>query len=145
MWISQRDATGSFQQVEPDVLGNRATDQVGRLVRRRLGQTGPADLASLAGRWEGFGTGPGGASTRTTFGIAPEGRYTAQIGTFTSTGTLRIAEGQLVTVPDGAARGAFATDLGATIEVRERDGGLVLSGDGRSDRGPYSFEVTRRP
>jgi hypothetical protein len=107
--------------------------------------TGPADLASLAGRWEGFGTGPGGASTRTTFGIAPEGRYTAQIGAFTSTGMLRIADGQLVTVPEGAARGAFATDHGATIEVRERDGGLVLFGDGRSDRGPYSFEVTRRP
>ena len=44
-----------------------------------------------------------------------------------------------------APRATSGADHDATIEVRERGGGLVLFGDGRSDRGPCSFEVTRRP
>lgn len=104
-----------------------------------------ADLAGLAGRWDGFGTGAGGGSRRAVMEISRDGRYRAEIGAFVSSGSLRLANGGLATMPDGAARGAFATDYGATGELRERDGRHVLSLEGLSDRGPYSLEVTKRP
>lgn len=107
--------------------------------------TTTADLAALAGRWEGFGTGAGGGSRPASMEIGRDGRYRAVIGAFTSSGSLRLAGGGVATVPDGAARGAFATDHGATGELREREGRQILSLEGRSDRGPYSLEVTKRP
>jgi predicted small secreted protein len=103
-----------------------------------------AEIAALAGRWEGTGTGPGGRSEPAMIEIRRDAKYRATIGAFVAMGTLQASGGKLVTVPERGLIGASATDHGATIEVREKDGRLVAIGNGRSDRGPYSFEVTKR-
>lgn len=89
-----------------------------------------ADVAALAGSWEGFGTGPGGRSLPTTLQIGRDGKYTMMFGAFSAAGALQAKGGNIVTVPERQALGAAFNDEGATIEVRQDGSRLIMLGNG---------------
>jgi hypothetical protein len=104
----------------------------------------PADLASLAGEWEG----PLRAATRTSTAgagwsavghvtVAPDGSYTSMISGVRAVGQARIDGGKLVFV-SSATRG--------TATLHEGEGRRVLKGVGTwvGFDGNAEFELTKR-
>jgi hypothetical protein len=102
----------------------------------------PADLASLAGEWEG--TLEGGASPftgrRTSLArvtVAPDGSYTSNISGVPGAGKGKIEDGKIVF--EGSATRGVAT-------YHEGDGRRVLKGEGTwvGFDGRSAFELTKR-
>jgi hypothetical protein len=104
----------------------------------------PADLASLAGEWQGTlkgatGTGPASAgrpaSGRVT--VSPDGSYTSNVNNLPGSGKARIDGGKLVFEGSGT-RG--------TATLHEGDGRRVLKGEGTwvGFDGNTEFELTKR-
>jgi hypothetical protein len=108
---------------------------------------GPNDMPTVAGKWVGNVTLPGGNSTPGTLDISPMGDYVVQAGGFGARGKASIKDGDLVFVPTSSS-GALGTRMGSrssTATVSERpDGTLVLTGFGHSDAGPFNFMATRQ-
>jgi hypothetical protein len=78
--------------------------------------------------------------------IQPDGSYTSVRGTTTGQGTITMvggrlmADGHLVTGPNVAVAGAEKTQL----TLSSKAGKQVLSGTGRDNEGPYSFQLTKQ-
>ena len=101
------------------------------------------DAKALAGAWEGFMKGTGGVTAPVQVVVNPDGTYTSRVGASTGTGTFQVVDGKVVT--KGHLTGpAFGADRQSVVTIVERGGRPVMSGEGRSDAGPYSFELTRR-
>ena len=102
------------------------------------------DLPSLAGRWTGWITAPGGTSAPGTWDLAPNGEYVAQAGAFIARGTAQVQDGAVKLIATSGTGGLGINERTSTATLSERaDGTLVLRGNGRSDRGPFDFEMTR--
>lgn len=75
--------------------------------------------------------------------VNPDGTYTSRTGASSGTGTFQVVDGRVVT--QGHLSGsAFGAGRRSVVRIVERRGQPVLSGEGRSDEGPYSFELTKR-
>jgi hypothetical protein len=113
-------------------------------------QTAPAasavtqpDVAMLAGTWQGFATmsgGPGGLPV--TVRVRPDGSYASTVGASSGTGTFVVRDGSIVTT--GHLSGsAFGSEGRGTAVLQQKQGRLTLVGEGRNDRGPYSYELVK--
>jgi hypothetical protein len=90
------------------------------------------DVREIAGKWEGTGTGPGGAvGVRST--INPDGSFTSVIGERTFTGKIQVVDGKL------RGRGDQTGNTG-TWTLHEGDGKRTLVY--RSDDGRVGAELT---
>ena len=100
-----------------------------------------ADVKSLAGKWKGWATGTGGTSMPAEVIIAADGSYTSLIGANSGRGNIKadkgkyMAEGHLSGTPVGTGM--------SSLTVADKGGKKVMSGQGRNDVGPYSFELTK--
>src|SRR5438034_6553513 len=99
------------------------------------------DVKALAGKWKGWGTGSSGSGFPIEVQINPDGTYTSIMDTGRGTGTFKVAGGKITT--SGHLSGPNPTDTAAQVTLATKGGKQVLTGQGRSDRGPYSFEVTK--
>jgi hypothetical protein len=105
--------------------------------------TKPPEIGTLAGRWDGYLRGTGGNSAPVQVTVSPDGTYTSQIGASSGSGTFQVVDGQVLT--KGHLSGsAFGSDRQAVVTVSEKGGRPLLVGEGRNDRGPYSFELMKR-
>lgn len=98
----------------------------------------PGDLPSLAGRWTGYleiaGT-PAHARRVVELTIHPDGSFVGVHAASRSEGRVAIVDGK---AEFRAKTGPNESLSRATLY--ERNGKRILSGHGRSDVGPYSFE-----
>jgi len=102
----------------------------------------PTDFPSLAGVWNGWAhAGARGFPGELT--LRADGYFNNSVGAFTSTGTFQIQNGSLVANPNvsGPLNNANAS---ITVQLIERNGQRYLSGSGKSDAGPYTFEYKKR-
>jgi hypothetical protein len=101
------------------------------------------DVKSLAGKWVGRIT-PSNEVLQVQ--IQPDGSYTSVRGTTTGEGTIKMdggklmADGHLVTGPNVAVAGPEK----AQLTLSNKAGKQMISGTGRDNEGPYSFQLTKQ-
>ena len=101
------------------------------------------DVKSLAGKWVGRMT-PSNQVMEVQ--IQPDGSYTSLRGTTTGQGTIKVdggklmADGHLITGPNVTTAGPEKAEL----TVSSKAGKQVISGTGRDNEGPYSFQLTKQ-
>jgi hypothetical protein len=101
------------------------------------------DVRSLAGKWVGRMT-PSNQVLEVQ--IQPDGSYTSVRGTTTGEGTIKMeggrlmADGRLVTGPNVTTAGPEKSEL----TLSSKGGKQVISGTGRDNEGPYSFQLTKQ-
>jgi hypothetical protein len=101
------------------------------------------DVSSLAGRWDGWMKGSGGVTAPVQVTVNPDGTYVSTIGAASGNGTFEVVDGRVLT--KGHLSGsAFGAGRQSTVSMAERGGRPVMVGEGRDDRGPYSFELMKR-
>ena len=100
------------------------------------------DVSALVGHWDGWWI--GGDSFPLEVTIKADGTYVSRVGADTGWGTFRIANGVIYT--EGHLSGAEAplSDRMATVTLVRKNGVAMLTGDGRTLQGPYSFTLTKR-
>jgi hypothetical protein len=102
-----------------------------------------SDVKSLAGNWDGWMKGATGGSAPVQVTVNPDGTYTSKMGASSGSGTFQVVDGKVLT--KGHLSGsAFGSDRQSVVTVVDRGGRPVITGEGRNDAGPYSFELTRR-
>ena len=105
------------------------------------------DISSIAGRWVGSVTGPGGTTSQGTVDIGTNGDYVLQAGAFAARGTASLKDGDIVFTPSYSS-GSGAIRMGnrsSSASITERpDGTMVMTGFGHSDGGPFNFMATRQ-
>ena len=100
-----------------------------------------ASVDALAGTWQGFAN-QAGVSLPVTVNVRPDGTYTSSIGSATGTGMLRVVEGTVLTT--GHLSGpAFGAERQTAARLIDQDGRRMLIGDGRNDRGPFSYQIQK--
>ena len=105
----------------------------------------PGDLASLAGRWAGSVFLPSGHNVNGTFELTPNGEYTAQAGGFMARGKAEVRDGALVLTSTSTTGGLSTGQRTSTASLYETpEGTQILRGNGHSDAGPFSFDVSRK-
>ena len=101
------------------------------------------DVGALAGNWDGYMKSASGISSPVQVVVKPDGTYSAMMGASSGTGTFEVADGKVLTT--GHLSGsAFGAGRKSTVTLGERGGRPVLVGEGRSDAGPYSYELMKR-
>src|SRR5215470_1901457 len=101
------------------------------------------DVGSLAGKWVGR-IAP--SNQVLVVQIQPDGSYTSTSGTTTGQGTIKMvggrlmADGNLVTGPNVTTAGPEKAEL----TLSSKAGKQVISGTGRDNEGPYSFQLTKQ-
>ena len=102
-----------------------------------------ASLSGLAGTWDGWGRDASGTGFPIQVTVNPDGTYASTVGASGGTGTFQVVDGK-ITTKGHLSGSAYGADRQAVVSVTEKNGRKILTGDGRSDRGPYSFELTKR-
>jgi hypothetical protein len=108
--------------------------------------TGPLDLPSLAGTWQGTASGAQGLSQPITMRITADGTYTTTGGVYTAQGRAEVKDGKLVLSSSGTTGGQAASPVATAVLSERREPSQVvqvLTGSGASSGGPYSFVVSR--
>jgi len=101
------------------------------------------DVGSLAGKWVGR-IAP--SNQVLVVQIQPDGSYTSTSGTTTGQGTIKMvggrlmADGNLITGPNVSTAGPEKAEL----TLSNKAGKQVISGTGRDNEGPYSFQLTKQ-
>jgi len=101
------------------------------------------DVGSLVGKWVGR-IAP--SNQVLVVQIQPDGSYTSTSGTTTGQGTIKMvggrlmADGNLVTGPNVTTAGPEKAEL----TLSSKAGKQVISGTGRDNEGPYSFQLTKQ-
>jgi hypothetical protein len=99
------------------------------------------DVKALAGKWKGWGTGSSGSGFPIEVQINADGSYTSQMESGRGSGTFKVADGKITT--SGQLSGPNPTPTASQVTLTTKAGKQVLTGQGHSDRGPYSFELTK--
>ena len=108
-----------------------------------VGSASPMTLGSLAGKWDGWAKTPSGNTQPIEVTVNPDGTYTSRVGATSGSGTFQVMGNKILS--QGHLTGsAFGSTGASEIAHTTKDGRQKLSGDGRSDAGPYSFEVMKR-
>ena len=101
------------------------------------------DVQRLVGRWDGWMKGATGVTAPVQVMVNPDGTYTSQMGATSGSGTFQVVDGRIVT--KGHLSGsAFGADRQSVVTVVEKSGRPVITGEGRNDAGPYSYELMKR-
>src|SRR5215470_2599574 len=101
------------------------------------------DVGSLVGKWVGR-IAP--SNQVLVVQIQPDGSYTSTSGTTTGQGTIKMvggrlmADGNLITGPNVSTAGPEKAEL----TLSSKAGKQVISGTGRDNEGPYSFQLTKQ-
>ena len=99
------------------------------------------DVARLAGTWQGFAD-LGNGRVPVAVKVSRDGTYASTMGAGTGNGTFQLKDGVVVTT--GHLSGpAFGADRQSTAVLSEKDGRIQISGEGRSDRGPFSYVIQK--
>jgi formylmethanofuran dehydrogenase subunit C len=107
---------------------------------------GAQEMPMLAGKWSGMLTLPTSTAVPGTLTLSPDGTYSAEAGAFMAQGKATIKDGTLNLMATSKTGGlsAIMGDSSSSASLTERSGGtLVLTGYGKSERGPFYFEVTK--
>jgi hypothetical protein len=100
------------------------------------------DVNALAGKWHGWYMGTSGGAQPLQVDVRPDGTYTSRIGTLTGTGTFQVSEGKILT--SGELLGPQAPfERAAVATLMDRKGRPVIRGEGKTTRGPYTFEIVK--
>jgi hypothetical protein len=103
------------------------------------------ELPSLAGKWVGTVVLPSGRSVPGTFELLPSGEYSTEASGFSARGMAQVKDGNLALLSTSTSGGMATGQRRSVASLSERpDGMLVLRGNGNSDTGPFSFEVSRK-
>jgi hypothetical protein len=101
------------------------------------------NVQTLAGRWDGWMKGATGNTAPVQVMVNPDGSYTSQMGASSGSGTIQVVDGKIMT--KGHLSGsAFGSDRQSVVTVVEKGGRPTITGEGRNDAGPYSYELTKR-
>ena len=101
------------------------------------------EIGKLVGRWDGWMKGASGNSAPVQVMVNPDGTYTSQMGASSGSGTFQVVDGKILT--KGHLSGsAFGADRQSVVTVVEKGGRPVITGEGRNDVGPYSYELSKR-
>ena len=100
------------------------------------------DIRALVGTWDGWWIGGGSSPLEVT--IHPDGTYLSRLGSVSGTGTFRIVDSVIVTEGHLNGAGAALSDRTASVTLVQKNGAAMLTGDGRTSAGPYSFTLTKR-
>ncbi len=109
-------------------------------------QLTPADLASLAGTWQGLVSPVSGSNYPVTLMIKPDGTYTTQGGAFMSAGKIDIVDGYVHFVSTSATgTGAVASgERSGSAAVMDRGDSWGLVGKGYVQMsGPFNFNFSK--
>ena len=99
------------------------------------------NVASLAGVWRGWMEGSGTTSP-VTVTVRPDGTYTSEIGGVTGTGNFNVADG-VITTSGHLSGSALGAARASKAQLGTKDGTPVIVGEGRSDRGPYTYRLQK--
>ena len=101
----------------------------------------PTNVASLAGVWRGWMEGSGTTSP-VTVTVKPDGTYTSEIGGTIGSGSFKVANG-VITTSGHLSGSALGADRASTAQLGTKDGKPAIVGEGRSDRGPYTYRLQK--
>jgi len=104
---------------------------------------GHDDLKSLAGAWQGALVGRTGGLLPMMVVVNADGTYVTTAEAYSSRGTARVADGNLLLRSGETTAGQTPERTSAATLSQRDDGTFVLTGSGRSDAGPFSFVVTK--
>ncbi len=99
------------------------------------------DVKGLAGKWKGWGTGAGGSSFPIEVQVDASGSYTSLMEARTGKGTFKVAGGKITT--EGHLSGPDPSATSSQVTLTTKGGKQMLSGQGRNDRGPFSYQLTK--
>jgi hypothetical protein len=102
------------------------------------------DLQKLAGKWSGWATGTSGSAVPVEVVIQPDGTYVSRIGTSSGQGVIKVDGGKFMTQghlsgPAGVAAGPSQSQLTVATKGQRQ----VMSGRGRTEAGPFDYELTK--
>ena len=103
------------------------------------------DVKSLAGKWVGWATPTSGSNFPIEVEVSPDGSYTSTLGAAMGNGTIKMEGGKLMA--EGHINGSGAAAAGtrrSEITLSSKDGKQTISGTGRDDRGPYSYQLVKQ-
>jgi hypothetical protein len=100
------------------------------------------DIQSLAGRWTGWATPPSGSAFPIEVFINPDGTYSSMMAARTGTGTFKVDQGKITTT--GHISGPTVGDTWSQVTHSTQGGRQVLTGAGRSEAGPFNYELTKQ-
>jgi hypothetical protein len=104
------------------------------------------DVKNLAGKWIGWATPTSGSNVPLEVDVNPDGSYTSKWGSTMGQGVIKneggklMAEGALINGTGTAVAGVGKSEL----TVDSKDGKQRVSGSGRDQQGPYSFQLTKQ-
>ena len=100
----------------------------------------PGDLPSLAGKWQGWARGTAIGSRSVEMTIHPDGSFVSlTTGADQVQGRMAIIDGKAEL--RGKATGPTASPTSSTATLYERNGKRILSGEGRTPYGLYTYEL----
>ena len=102
---------------------------------------GVTDAKALAGKWKGWGTGPGGSSFPVEVQVDANGSYTSLMDAKTGRGTFKVDGGKVTA--QGHLSGPDPSATASQLTLTTKGGKQMLSGSGRDDRGPYTYQLTK--
>jgi hypothetical protein len=101
------------------------------------------DIKSLAGKYTGWGTPASGSAFPIEVQIKPDGSYTVMsAGATSGQGNLKVVDGKITT--EGYLGGGDPTKGASQASVSTKGGKTMISGQGRNDRGPFNYELTKQ-
>ena len=99
------------------------------------------DVAVLAGQWDGWWI--GGDSFPLEVTINADGTYVSRVGAESGWGSFRVENGVIVAQGHLSGGDAPRADRTATVTLVQKNGAAMLTGDGRTSEGPYSFTLVK--
>ena len=99
------------------------------------------DITTLAGKWEGWWIGPESSPLEVT--VRADGTYVSRRGANGGSGIFRVVNGVIVTEGDLSGGDAPWSERAATVRLVQKNGAAMLTGDGRTSAGAYSFTLTK--
>ena len=99
------------------------------------------NITVLAGKWDGWWI--GGNSFPLEVTINADGTYVSRVGADSGWGTVRVENGVIVAEGHLSGGDAPRADRTATVTLLQKNGAAMLTGDGRTSAGPYSFTLVK--
>jgi hypothetical protein len=99
------------------------------------------DITALAGKWEGWWIGAESSPLEVT--VRADGTYVSRRGADGGSGTFRVVKGVIVTEGDLSGGDAPWSHRTAIVRFVQKKGAAMLTGDGRTSAGAYSFTLTK--
>ena len=102
-----------------------------------------AEINALAGKWHGWLTERSGYTVPVQVDVSPDGTYASRIGTASGSGAFRVVDGKILTSGHLSGPQAPVSDRTSVATLVMKNGRPMLVGEGHTERGPYSYELTR--